>query len=256
MRIIRVQHKGAIFYAALQDNNAVLCLHRQLGFNDPIPLSEVSILPLVVPSKVICVGLNYRDHAAELDYSVPDKPCFFLKPPSSVIGNGQPIVVPTGVGRIDHEAELAIIMGQTCHDLNPEIAAQSIFGYTCANDVTARDLQKGDPLLGHSKAYDTFCPIGPWIETEVENVDDLAIRCVVNGEVRQAGSTADMLFSPLELVCFLSKVMTLLPGDVILTGTPSGVSGIVPGDMVQVEIDTVGVLFNPVEGALEEKILQ
>lgn len=246
MRIIRVQYKGSVFYAALQEG-AVLCLHRQLGLEGPIPLTEVSILPLVAPSKVICVGLNYREHALEVGYSLPEEPSFFLKPPSAIIGNGQPIILPTDVGRIEHEAELALIIGQTCHNISPENVAKNLFGYTCANDITARELQKRDPLIGHCKSYDTFCPLGPWIETEVENVNALAVRCVVNGEVRQSGSTADMIFSPAEIVCRLSRIMTLLPGDVILTGTPAGVSAIRPGDMVQVEIEGVGVLFNPVE---------
>lgn len=248
MRIIRVQYKGSVFYAALREG-AVLCLHRQLGLNDPIPLTEVSILPLVAPSKVICVGLNYRDHARELGFEPPEQPSFFLKPPSSIIGNGQAVVLPADVGRIDHEAELALVMGQTCRNISLDNVTKYLFGYTCANDITARDVQKHDPLTGHCKAYDTFCPLGPWIETEVENLDALPIRCVVNGEVRQSGTTADMIFSPHELVCRLSRIMTLMPGDVILTGTPAGASSIKAGDMVQVEIDGVGVLFNPVESA-------
>lgn len=256
MRIIRVHHKGSVFYAALQDG-AVLCLHKQLGLTDPIPLTEVTLLPLVAPSKVICVGLNYREHAKEIGYAVPIEPSFFLKPPSSIISNGQPIQLPAGAGRIEHEGELALVIGQTCRDVTPDAVAQNIFGYTCANDVTAREIQKRDPLIGHSKSYDTFCPIGPWIETAVEDVNALSVRCVVNGEVRQSSSTADMIFSPHELVCYLSRIMTLMPGDVILTGTPPGVSALAPDDMVQVEIDGVGVLFNPVEGPTpEEKILQ
>lgn len=246
MRIIRVQHNEAIFYAELLDG-AVRCLHQDLGYTRPIPLTEVSLMPLVAPSKVVCVGLNYRDHALELDFPIPDKPSFFLKPPTSLVGNGQAIVMPTDVGRVDAEAELAMVIGQTCRNISPEKAAQNIFGYTCANDVTARAIQKTDPLLGHAKAYDTFCPLGPWLETAVENVDNLNIRAIINGEVRQSGSTADMIFRPMELVSFLSQIMTLVPGDVVLTGTPAGVSPIHPGDMVQVEIDNVGVLFNPVE---------
>lgn len=256
MRIIRVHYKGSVFYAALQDG-AVLCLHRQLGLTEPIPLTEVTLLPLVAPSKVICVGLNYREHAEEIGFPVPNEPSFFLKPPSSIISNGQPIQLPAGAGRIEHEGELAIVMGQTCRELTRDTVAQNIFGYTCANDVTAREIQKRDPLIGHCKSYDTFCPIGPWIETAVEDVDALSVRCVVNGAVRQSASTSDMIFSPYDLVCYLSQIMTLMPGDVILTGTPSGVGGLAPDDMVQVEIDGVGVLFNPVEGPTpEEKILQ
>ena len=246
MRIIRVQHNNLVFYAELLDG-AVRCLHQDLGYAGPVALSEVSIMPLVAPPKMVCVGLNYRDHALEMDMPIPSKPSFFLKPPTSLVGNGQAIVMPTDVGRVDAEAELALVIGQTCRNISPQDVPSRIFGYTCANDVTARTIQKTDPLLGHAKAYDTFCPLGPWIETQVDDVDALPVRCIINGEVRQSGNTADMIFRPSELISFISRVMTLVPGDVVLTGTPAGVSPIHPGDMVQIEIDGVGVLFNPVE---------
>ena len=157
----------------------------------------------------------------------------------------------------EHEAELAMVVGKVCRNLTPEEAEESLFGFTCANDVTAREVQKVDPLIGHCKSYDTFCPIGPWIETELEDINDLSIRCLVNGEVRQSANTGDMIFRPLDLLCFLSRVMTLMPGDVILTGTPPGISPIQADDVVQVSIEGIGTLSNPVEGpGPEEKILQ
>ena len=255
MRIIRVEHGGTSYYGILEDG-LVFRLHQQPGHMEPIPLSEAKVLPLVTPSKVVCVGLNYKAHAEELGYPLPNMPSFFLKPPSSIIGNGEPIVLPSGMGRIEHEAELAMVVGKVCRNLTPEEAEESLFGFTCANDVTAREVQKVDPLIGHCKSYDTFCPIGPWIETELEDINDLSIRCLVNGEVRQSANTGDMIFRPLDLLCFLSRVMTLMPGDVILTGTPPGISPIQADDVVQVSIEGIGTLSNPVEGpGPEETIL-
>lgn len=246
MRIIRVRHNGRAFYASLGDDNMLTCLQRNLGYDEPLPMTEVSLMPLVAPSKIICVGLNFCDHAAELDMPLSAEPSFFLKPPSSLLGNGQTILLPRDVGRVDYEAELAIIIGQHCRNATPEQAAGYIFGYTCANDVTARDLQKGERMFGRCKGYDTFCPLGPWIETELPP-EDTGVRAVVNGEVRQEGLLRDMIAKPLELVAYLSGIMSLTPGDVILTGTPKGVGPLAAGDTVQIEVDNVGVLFNSVE---------
>lgn len=254
MRIIRVQYKESVFYAELLEG-AVRCLHRQLNLPDPLPMSEISILPLVAPSKVVCVGLNYRAHAQELNFPIPKRPEFFLKPPTSILPHGHAIVLPEHVGRIDAEAELALVIGQTCRNVTPDHAPHYVFGYTCANDVTARDVQREDSLIGHCKSYDTFCPVGPWLETEVADVNNLSVRCVVNDMVRQQSNTADMIFSPMFLVSYLSKIMTLIPGDLILTGTPKGVSAIHDGDMVQVEIDGVGVLFNRVEAQAPQDVV-
>lgn len=245
MRVIRVQYKGAVFFAALEENG-VHCLNRQLGYTAPIPLADVAILPVVAPSKVICAGLNYKDHARELDMAVPAQPVFFLKAPSSIIGNGSPILLPAGVGRVDYEAELAIVMGKHARNISPEAVNEHIFGYTCANDVTAREIQKRDGLFGRCKGYDTFCPVGPWIETQVDDPGSLGVRTLVNGDVRQEGHTSDMLFHPHEVVSAISEVMTLLPGDIILTGTPAGIGPLRNGDEVRVEIESVGVLINPV----------
>lgn len=245
MRVIRIRYRGTVFFAALQNNGAV-CLNRQLGIDAPIPFEEFSLLPVVAPSKIICVGLNYKGHAAELDFPVPVEPVFFLKAPSSIIGNGQPIILPEATGRIDHEGELAIVMGRQCRNILPEQARENIFGFTCANDVTARDIQKRDGMFGRCKGFDTFCPIGPWIEAEIDDPGDLTIRTYVNDDLRQSGSTSDMLFHPFELISSISRVMTLLPGDVILTGTPEGIGPLRDGDSVRVEIDRVGTLSNPV----------
>jgi len=247
MRILRVLHHGKVFYASLAED-AVLCLNKDLGFAAPIPLSELTILPVVMPSKIVCAAVNYRDHGKELGHSIPETPRLFLKPPSSVIASGQPIVLPESSARVDHEAELAVVMGRTCRNVAEEDLDAYIFGYACANDVTARDLQARDQLFGRCKGFDTFCPIGPWIETEVADPGNLTVRALVNGEVRQQGTTADMIFSPRRLVSFISTIMTLNPGDVVLTGTPAGVGPLDDGDEVRIDIEAVGVLINPVVG--------
>lgn len=250
MRILRVQYRGRIFYAALHDDH-VICLNKELGFPDPIPLREVGVMPTVMPSKIVCAAVNYRAHGEELGHDLPEEPRLFLKPPSSVIASGQAIVLPPDSERVDHEGELAVVIGRTARNLRePEVDAY-VFGYTCANDVTARDLQRRDGLFGRAKGFDTFCPIGPWIETEVPDPDNLAIRTVVNDTVRQSSSTAAMIFPVRTLVSFVSRVMTLNPGDVILTGTPEGVGPLRDGDEVRVEIEGVGMLINPVTASAQ-----
>lgn len=247
MRVIRVKYLEKTFYAQLLDASSVLCLNRALGLDRPIPLSDVVILPVVWPTKIVCVGTNYRDHAQEMGKDVPQEPLLFLKPPSAIIGNGQSIILPRASSRVDHEAELALVIGQTCRNASPEEVPACVFGYACANDVTARDLQKKDVQFTRAKGFDTFAPLGPWIETEVPDPAALSVRTLVNGEVRQDGHTSAMIHKPFELVSFISRVMTLLPGDVVLTGTPAGVGPLRPGDEVRVEIETVGLLINPVE---------
>ena len=175
----------------------------------------------------------------------PSEPMVFLKPSTSVIGPGEPIALPWQSERVEHEAELAIVIGRLCRDVPEDRVADVVLGYTCANDVTARDLQRADGQWGRAKGFDTFCPLGPWIETAFDP-EDAAIECQVNGESRQSGSTGDMVHSVTELVAWISSVMTLLPGDVILTGTPAGVSAITAGDVVRVTIDGIGTLENPV----------
>ena len=208
-------------------------------------LSDVRLVAPVLPSKVIAVGRNYAEHAREMGAAVPAAPLIFLKPSTSVIGPGEPIALPWQSEQVEHEAELAVVIGRLCRDVPEERVPEVVFGYTCANDVTARDLQASDGQWGRAKGFDTFCPLGPWIETDLD-IDDAGVACVVNGQQRQSGSTADMVRDVAELVSWISSVMTLLPGDVILTGTPAGVGPLVAGDEVSVSIDGIGTLTNPV----------
>ena len=207
---------------------------------------EARLLAPVIPTKIVAVGKNYAEHAAELDSDVPDNPILFLKPPTSVIGPLQTIRLPADSQEVHHEAELAIVIGTVTRDVAVEDVGPHIMGYTAANDVTARDLQRLDGQWTRAKGFDTFCPLGPVIDTELDPQESLSIVCRVNDEVRQSATTADMVFGVGEVVSFISRVMTLLPGDVILTGTPSGVGPIEPGDRVEVEIEGIGLLLNPV----------
>jgi 2-keto-4-pentenoate hydratase/2-oxohepta-3-ene-1,7-dioic acid hydratase in catechol pathway len=207
-------------------------------------LDEVELLAPCVPSKIVAVGRNYAAHAAEFGDSVPAEPLFFLKPPSSVIGPGAAIIYPQHLSQwVDHEAELAVVVGRRARRVPAEGALTFVRGYTCANDVTARDLQRQDEQWTRSKGFDTFCPLGPWIVPNLD-VSDLAIRCRVNGTLRQDGRTRDLIFGVAELLATVSAVMTLEPGDLLLTGTPAGVGPIHPGDRVAVE--GIGVLQNHV----------
>ncbi|RZT83086.1 2-keto-4-pentenoate hydratase/2-oxohepta-3-ene-1,7-dioic acid hydratase in catechol pathway [Micromonospora violae] len=214
-------------------------------------LSDVRLLSPILPSKVVCVGRNYADHAAELGNDVPKEPLLFLKPSTSVIGPRDAIRLPIFSKQVEHEAELAVVIGAPgARRADRAAAERAIFGYTCANDVTARDLQRSDGQWTRAKGFDSFCPIGPWITTGLD-VSDLEIRCEVGRnpeemEVRQLGRTKDMVFDVPGLVSYISHVMTLLPGDVVLTGTPAGVSPLVEGDTVTVRIDGIGELTNPV----------
>ena len=210
------------------------------------PLSEVQLLAPLQPSKIVCVGRNYAAHAAEHDAEVPALPIIFLKPPSSVIGPGDPIVLPPQSSNVEYEAELGVVMSQATRWISPREAADHILGYTVGLYITARDLQHSDDQWTRSKGFDTFCPIGPWIETELDPADAM-ITCTVNGQLRQMASTRDMVFSVPELIAFISSVMTLQPGDLILTGTPAGVGPLLPGDEVTAEIEGVGSLTNPVQ---------
>jgi 2-keto-4-pentenoate hydratase/2-oxohepta-3-ene-1,7-dioic acid hydratase in catechol pathway len=199
------------------------------------------------PSKIICVGRNYAEHAAELGNEVPKEPLLFLKAPSAFIRNGDPIVIPPQSQQVEHEGELAIVIGRKCKGLyEDEDPFAYIRGYTSLNDVTARDVQRNDVQFARGKSFDTFCPIGPWIETELD-VMDLRVTCSVNGEIRQDGRTSQMVFPVDFLVRYISRQMTLLPGDVIATGTPSGVSKLNSGDVCEVEIDGIGTLRNTVK---------
>jgi len=209
------------------------------------PLSQVRLLPPCSPTKVVAVGLNYRDHARELGFPVPDEPIIFLKPPTSVIGPGDAIVHPRMSSQVDYEAELGIVIKDRISAIKPGEAYGHILGYTCANDVTARDLQKKDGQWTRAKSFDTFCPIGPWIETDLDP-GDLLVESYLNGERKQSSRTSQLIFGIDWLVSFISGIMTLCPGDLIITGTPAGIGPMVPGDEVEVRIEGIGTLKNRV----------
>lgn len=210
-----------------------------------LPIESVQLLAPLLPGKIICVGRNYAAHAKEHDAEVPEVPLLFLKPPSSVIGPGGAILLPPQSQQVEHEAELAVVIGKRGRWIPAEQARTYIFGYTIANDVTARDLQRRDGQWTRSKSFDTFCPIGPWIETDFDPADAM-ITCHVNEEMRQMASTRDMVFNVEQLIAFASAIMTLEPGDLLLTGTPAGVGSLQPQDSVQIAIDGLGSLHNPV----------
>ena len=210
-----------------------------------LSLEKVRLLAPIAPSKIVCVGWNYLVHVDESDAGVPKVPLLFLKPPSSVIGPGDVILLPPQADQVEHEGELAVILGRQGRWVSPEESSQLILGYSIANDITARDLQRSDDQWTRAKGFDTFCPIGPWIETEMD-ASDTMIKCSVNGQLRQMASTRDMIFPVRELIAFISSIMTLNPGDVILTGTPAGVGKLNPGDEVTVEIEGIGSLSNQV----------
>lgn len=210
-------------------------------------ITQTTLLAPCQPSKIIAVGLNYKDHAKELRMDLPKEPLIFMKPSTSVVGPFGEIVYPEGIGRLDYEAELGIVIKKFCKNVSAEASSDYILGYTCLNDVTARDLQKKDGQWTRAKSFDTFCPIGPFIATEVDP-ENLDIQLLLNGEVRQSSNTKNLIFSPGYLVSFISKVCALLPGDIIATGTPSGVGPMKVGDEAEVRIQNVGALKNRVVG--------
>lgn len=211
--------------------------------------AQVRFLAPVQPSKIVCVGRNYAAHAAELGNELPKEPLIFLKPPSAIVGPGDPVILPSCSQRVEHEGELALVIGRKAAHLRDEEDALSyVLGYTCLNDVTARDIQKNDVQFTRGKGFDTFCPIGPHMETRL-NPADLLVETHVNGALRQSGRTSLMIYSCAFLVRWISRMMTLVPGDVIATGTPAGVGPLVAGDTVEVGVEGVGVLRNPVQAA-------
>ena len=248
MRVVRVFQDEDVRYGLADESAVTLISDEPFAAWEPegvVALPQAQLLAPVVPTKIVCAGINYRAHAAEMGHAIPDEPVIFLKPPTSVIGHGAEIRVPRGLGTVDHEAELAVVLGRRTHKVSPEDAQGHILGYLCANDVTSRALQKKDGQWTRAKGFDTFCPLGPWVETDFDP-SDAVIECYVNGQLKQHSRTSDMIFDPLRLVSFVSHVMTLLPGDVVLTGTPSGVGPLVPGDVVEVRIDGIGSLINRV----------
>jgi 2-keto-4-pentenoate hydratase/2-oxohepta-3-ene-1,7-dioic acid hydratase in catechol pathway len=249
MRLVRFRFGDRIATGVLED--ATIRVLRGTFFEDPVPTGEevpaddVRLLAPVLPSKVVCVGRNYAEHAAEMGGEVPAEPLLFLKPSTSVIGPGDPIPLLPISERVDHEAELAAVVGRlTRRGAGPDEVEGSILGSMCGNDVTLRDLQDRDDQWTRAKGFDGSCPLGPWIETEPPA--DAEVLCRVNGEVRQRGRTSQLTFGPVALVAYITRFMSLLPGDVIMTGTPAGVGPLSAGDEVEVEVEGVGVLRNPV----------
>lgn len=214
-------------------------------------LDDLQLLAPVVPTKIVCVGLNYPTHADESRMDLPAEPLMFLKPPSSVIGPGAHVILPPQSERVDYEAELAVVIGRRCRNVALDDAWDYVLGVTCGNDVTARDLQMRDNQWARAKGFDTFSPLGPWLVTGLSEADvaDLEVICRVNGELCQRGRTSEMVFSPSQLIAYIAGIMTLEPGDVIMTGTPSGVGPLAAEDVVEVEIGGIGVLRNPVRAA-------
>ncbi len=211
-----------------------------------VGFDEVTLLSPVLPSKVLCVGKNYVDHAAELASEVPSEPLIFMKPSTAVVGPGAAVILPAQSKEVHHEGELAVVIGAVARRVRAEDIGQVVLGYTIANDVTARDLQRSDGQWTRAKGFDTFCPLGPAIETEFDPAEGMRIATSVNGELRQEGTTAEMVFGVAELIEYITSVMTLLPGDVVLTGTPAGVGPVAPGDVMEVEVEGIGRLINPV----------
>jgi 2-keto-4-pentenoate hydratase/2-oxohepta-3-ene-1,7-dioic acid hydratase in catechol pathway len=221
------------------------------GFDfEPMPLDAADLRPPVTPSKIVCVGRNYREHATELGNEAPAEPLLFFKPPSSLLKPGGTIVLPPASSRVDHEGELAIVIGHRASRLPADFNLRSVIrGYTLANDVTARDLQKKDGQWARAKGFDTFCPVGPWVSDEVDPPGGLIIETRVDGELRQHGSTLDFIFTIPQLLSYVTAAITLEPGDLVLTGTPSGVGPLAAGNCVAVSAPGLGILVNPVAAA-------
>ncbi len=243
MMIGRFKYDNEVFYGEVKGDRVVV--DRGL-FSDTFMLRDLQLLPPVQPTKIICVGLNYRDHAKELGMEIPDEPVLFLKPGSAVIGHLGKIIYPERSKNVDYEGELGVIIGRRCKNINRKGASGVIMGFTCCNDVTARDLQKKDVQWTRSKSFDTFAPLGPYIADAGLDVSDIIIKTRVNGEMRQDSKTSNMIFDIQYLIEFISNIMTLEKGDIIFTGTPPGVGELLPGDEVEVEIENVGLLKNTV----------
>ncbi len=254
MRIARFSHDDSIRYGIVDETDLVVLAGDPLfaGYEttgERVPLGAVTLLAPVIPrSKIVCVGRNYRDHAAELGNEVPPEPMLFFKPNTSVIGPGDTIVRPPQSSFTSFEGELAAVIGRVTKNVPADRALEHVFGYTIANDITARDLQKTDGQWARAKGFDTFCPLGPAIETDFDPTD-ARIVTKLNGEVKQDGPISDMIFSVADIIAYASAAFTLLPGDVILTGTPAGVGPFVSGDVVEVEITRLGILRNTARDA-------
>jgi len=254
MKVCRITHRelDGPSYAVVEGpsvhplSNAGFPLDKTARSPQGLSLDEVTLLAPVQPSKIVCVGRNYREHAAELGNKMPDEPLLFLKAPSSIIASGDRIELPKQSQQVEHEGELGVVIGRRARNLTEDEDPLSyVFGYTCVNDVTARDLQRKDVQFTRGKSFDTFCPVGPWIVDDL-NPTSATVITRVNGEVKQQGNTRDMAFSVAYLIRYIAAIMTLYPGDLIATGTPAGVSRLKHGDTVEVEVSNIGTLRNPV----------
>ncbi|HUK56679.1 MAG TPA: fumarylacetoacetate hydrolase family protein [Nitrospiria bacterium] len=250
MKFVRFRQDNRIAYGLVEGENIRTIDGDPFSGHTPtdevVSLGSVRLLAPCEPSKIVAVGVNYLDHAAEFKKELPKEPLLFLKPSTSVRDPQEPILLPSRSRRVDYEAELAVVIRKRAAHIAPEEAPEFILGYTCINDVTARDLQKEDGQWTRAKGFDTFAPLGPWIVTDI-SPDNLKIESYLNGERRQSASTAQLIFKVPALVSFISEVMTLLPGDVIATGTPAGVGPMRSGDTIEVVIDGIGRLINPVQ---------
>jgi 2-keto-4-pentenoate hydratase/2-oxohepta-3-ene-1,7-dioic acid hydratase in catechol pathway len=248
VRVVRVFTGDDVRYGLADDGNITLISDEPFAAwetEETIALQGARLMPPSMPTKIVCVGINYKTHAAEMGHKLPSEPVIFLKPPTAMNATGGEIHIPPGVGQVDYEGELAIVIGRRAHRVPVSEASSHVLGYTCANDVTARDLQRKDGQWTRAKGFDGFCPLGPWVETDVDP-NDVLLETYLNGERVQSARTSDLIFGVDELVSFASHVMTLLPGDVVLTGTPSGIGPMQAGDVVEVRIEGIGSLINRV----------
>ncbi len=254
MNLQRFARAGVAFHGRVEDGKVFpvsLGAEGVVRELQPVALDEVDALPLVAPSKIVCIGVNYRVHAS-YGHVIPDEPLIFLKPPSAIVGHGEPIVLPATSRRVEFEGELAVVIGRRARAVTPAQAREYILGYCCANDVSARDIQEAEHNnFGRAKSFDTFAPVGPWLTTGIDP-DHLGLETLINGQVAQSACTSDMVFSVAEIVAYVSGVMTLQPGDLILTGTPDGMGPLHAGDHVEVRIEGIGTLTNPVVDAAQE----
>jgi 2-keto-4-pentenoate hydratase/2-oxohepta-3-ene-1,7-dioic acid hydratase in catechol pathway len=250
MRIVRFELMGRTGYGILEGEQISVLWSTPYGDGLKNTVGEILSLPAVKllapcePSKIVALGLNYRDHAVEFGHPIPAEPLIFLKPTTAVIGPDDDIVYPAMSKRVDYEAELAVVIGRICSNVQEDEAPNYILGYTCINDVTARDLQQKDGQWTRAKGFDTFAPLGPWIETEIANPGNLTVEAYLNGERRQHSNTNNLIFGVAAQVSFISRIMTLLPGDVIATGTPSGIGPMQPDDVVEIRVEGIGTLQN------------
>lgn len=248
MRVVRVFTGEDVRYGLADAGTITLISDEPFAAwetDDVISMAGARLMPPAMPTKIVCVGVNYKTHAREMGHDLPEEPLIFLKPPTSMNAPSGEIHLPEGAGRVDYEGELAVVIGRRAHRVAPEDALTFVLGYTCANDVTARDLQKRDGQWTRAKGFDGFCPLGPWVETDVDP-SDLLLETYLNGTCVQSAHTSDMIFDVPTLVSFISHVMTLLPGDIVLTGTPSGIGELHAGDVVEVRIEGIGGLTSRV----------